>query len=199
MINFPRLSAAQKQELDLQAAMWCYMSNRPFTLFDSPFAKQFLHALNPAYKPPSRKSIAGHLLDSPYVIVKKRTDELITAMPNINVSTDGSSNIKSARIFNISIHSESGSLHYLSEDIFAKQMSAAANADWLRKHLLKICNNDPSRVNSVTTDTCKTMINMWDELESYEEFKLFFHPLRQSWNPADHQRRFRTAIHLQSR
>ena len=158
-INFPRLTPAQKEELDLQAAMWCYMGNHSFTMYENAFGRQFLKALNPAYKPPSRKFLAGHLLDSAYTVVKKRTDELIAAMPNINVSSDESSNVKSARICNISVHSESGSLYYLSEDIRAKQMNAVNNADWLRTHLLDLSNHNLSRINSVTMDTCSTMFS----------------------------------------
>ena|SRR5436190_24028921 len=105
------------------------MGNHPFTMYENAFGRQFLKALNPAYKPPSRKFLAGHLLDSAYNIVKKRTDELIAAMPNINVSSDERSNVKSARICNISVHSESGSLHYLSEDIRAKQMNFTSPSD----------------------------------------------------------------------
>ena len=171
IINFPRLTAIQKEEIDLQAAMWCYMGNHPFTMFDNEFGKQFLKSLNPVYEPPSRKLLAGRLLDSVYSTIKKRTEDIIAAMPNINISSDESSNIKSARICNISVHSESGSLHYLSEDILAKRMTAAGNADWLRTHLLNLSNQNPSRINSVTTDTCDTMFSMWEEFESYEEFK----------------------------
>src|SRR5579859_1324885 len=103
--------------------MWCYIGNHPFTLFDNEFGKQFLKALNTAYKPPTRQLLTGRLLDSVYTVVKKHTENIIAAMPNLNVSTDESSNIKSARICNISVHSESGSLHYLSEDILATRMT----------------------------------------------------------------------------
>src|SRR5579859_8065106 len=92
-------------------------------------------------------------------------------MPNINVSTDESSNIRGTRICNISVHSESGSYHYLSEDIGALQMNAIGNADWLRTHLLTLSNNDPTHVNSVTTDTCSTMFSMWEQFERYDDFK----------------------------
>jgi len=151
--------------------MWCYMGNHPFTVYDNPFGKKFLQTLNPAYKPPSRKLLSGQLLDSVFSVVKARTDEIIAAMPNINVTTDESSNIRGARICNISIHSDSGSLHYVSEDIRAKQMGAVANAEWLRSHLLTLSNNDPTRINSVTTDTCSTMINMWEQIEKFADFK----------------------------
>src|SRR5690348_14016997 len=30
LINFPRLSNSEKSDLDVQAAMWCFMGNHPF-------------------------------------------------------------------------------------------------------------------------------------------------------------------------
>src|SRR5579859_5069021 len=141
----------------------------PFTVFDSPFHKQFLKSLNPAFKPPSQNTISTHLLDKVFSVVKACTDEAISAMPNINVSTDESSNIRGVRICNISVHSESGSYHYLSEDIGALQMNAATNVDWLRTCTLS--KNDPTRVNSVTMDICSTMFSMWEQFEHYEDFK----------------------------
>src|SRR5579859_2016235 len=50
-------------------------------------------------------------------------------------------------------------------------MNAVANADWLRNHLLKLSNNDSTQVNSVTMDTCRTMFNMWEQLENYDDLK----------------------------
>ena len=175
-INFPRLSPSQKEEIDLQAAMWCYMGNHSFTMYENAYGKQFLNALNSAYKPLSRKSLSGPLLDAAFSAVKKRIDELIASLPNINVSSDESSIVNSTRICNISIHSESGSIHYLSQDIGAKRMNAINNADWLRGHLLELSNHNLSRINSVTTDTCNTMFSTWEELEKNDDFAhyLFF-------------------------
>ena len=121
--------------------MWCFLGNHPFNMFETPSAKKFLQLLHPAYKPPSRKTISGPLLDK---TTKTCTDEMIAALPNINVVTDESSNIRSARICNISVHIPSGSIHYVSEDIQAKQMNAIAAAQWLRNHLLVPSNQDPS-------------------------------------------------------
>ena len=50
-------------------------------------------------------------------------------------------------------------------------MNAVNNADWLRTHLLDLSNHNPSHINSVVTDTCSTMFSMWEQLESYDDFK----------------------------
>src|SRR5579859_6968077 len=61
--------------------------------------------------------------------------------------------------------------NYLSEDIRAKQMNAVNNEEWLRTHLLELSNHNPSRVNTVTMDTYSMMFSMWEQLESYNDFK----------------------------
>jgi len=176
-INFPRISKSEKANLDIQAAMWCFMGNHPFTMFESTFAMTFLHGLNSAYKPPSRKMISGPLLDAVYSQVKTRTDNVITTLQHINVIMDESTNINSTRISNISIQLDAGSLHYISEDIWTIQMTAFASAQWLRSHLINLVSNEPTRLNSITNDTCSTMFSMWGEIEKFPEFKhVFFVP-----------------------
>ena len=108
------------------------MGNHSFRMFENPFGKKFLHALNPAYKPPSQKTLSSPLLDSTYMSTQIRMNELIATMRNLNIVTDESNNIAGARICNILIHSASGSLHYISEDIHTKQMKAAAATQWLQ-------------------------------------------------------------------
>ena len=98
-------------------------------------------------------------------------DEMISSLPNLNVVTDESSNIRSARICNVSIHTPSGAIHYISEDIRAKQMNAIAVAQWLRNHILSLSNGDGSRINSIITDTCKLMFSMWSEMQKFVELK----------------------------
>jgi len=141
-LNFPRLSSEQKNDLDIQAAMWCFMGNYPFILFENPFTKAFIHSLNPVYKPSLRKMLAGSLLNTVYQEVKIYTENLIATFPNINVITDKSTNINTARICNISIHSAYGSFHYLSKDIEATQMTSLTSGQWLRTHLDNLSNGN---------------------------------------------------------
>src|SRR6266496_3545211 len=83
---------------------------------------------------------------------------------------DESSNVRHARICNISIHSEHDSLHYISEDIHAKQMTAVEAAKWLRNHLIGLSNEDLTRIKSITTDTCQLMFNIWAEVQNFNDF-----------------------------
>ena len=62
-------------------------------------------------------------------------------------------------------------MHYTSEDVGAKRMTAVGTAQWLRNHLATLTNGELTRVNSVTTDTYDTMFKMWTELQHDDEFK----------------------------
>src|SRR5579859_6101348 len=49
-LNMPHLMSQQKKDIDVLAAMWCYLGNLPFNVFESAIGKKFVHALHPAYK-----------------------------------------------------------------------------------------------------------------------------------------------------
>jgi hypothetical protein len=139
--------------------------------------KRAFHKLNPAYKPPTRKALAGPLLEKVYSNVKDKVDTVVQATKLLNIVTDESTNINKARIVNISIHTPSGVFHWRSDDIGARQMTSVNIADWTKHHLTKLCNNQFKRINSIATDTCNAMLKAWEILEKFDEFKhCFFIP-----------------------
>jgi hypothetical protein len=160
-----------KHLIDLKMAEICFVEAVPFSLFESETVKAALAHLHPAYKPPTRKAIAGPLLEESYTQLQSKVNQIVSGLPLLNIVTDESTNINNARIANISIHSHYGSFHYLSEDIGTKQMTAENTAVWLRTHLEVLSNGDWSRINSVTTDTCATMLSMWNKLREMPELK----------------------------
>src|SRR5579859_7314529 len=56
-INFASLTVQKKEDLDMLAATWCFLSNHPFNMFENTTGKMFVQSLNPAYKAPTRKTI----------------------------------------------------------------------------------------------------------------------------------------------
>lgn len=173
-LQIPRISPETKAQLDLLFASVCYVDGACFSLYESSTMQQALQRLNPAYKPPSRKTVAGPLLDVAYSTLKVRVDKAIRSEPWLNVITDESSNINNARICNISVHTGLGSFHWLSEDIGSKQATSLNIASWLRNHLQNLSNNDVSRINSVATDTCATMLKTWEILRGFADLKHIF-------------------------
>src|SRR5271156_1337822 len=163
-IAFPTMSKAQHDALDEDFAAVCYEEGLPFSLFESPAMKRALRRLNPSYKPPSRRQIAGPLLDKAYSKTKDKVEEYLDSLSELNVITDESSNINKARIANISIHTPIGSIHWLSEDLGSMQSTSVNMAEWLERHLHTLTHGNLERMNSCATDTCAAMISMWEHL-----------------------------------
>ena len=78
--------------------------------------KDALKKLNLAYKPPTAKVVGNRLLFSVYQSLKIKVDAYISTISYINFISDESTNISGSRIFNVFLHTESGALHYLSND-----------------------------------------------------------------------------------
>src|SRR5437762_3840004 len=96
-IDFPTISAKDKELLDLDFASVCYMDGRPFTLYESPAMKRAMHWLHSAYDPPNRQAISGRLLDASFERIKEETNTLLSSLPLLNIITDESDNINHAR------------------------------------------------------------------------------------------------------
>ena len=50
-------------------------------------------------------------------------------------------------------------------------MTTVNIADWIEYSLMKLCNGRFDRINSIATDTCSTMLKVWEILEQFDEFK----------------------------
>ena len=176
-IAFTKLLDQDKAKLDSAFANVCYAQSLPFNIYESDAMKDALYKLNPTYKPPTRKAIATHLLDSAYESLKVKIDATILAQHFLNVISDESTNINNNRIFNISLHTSNGALYWLSEDIGEEQMTAGNIANMLKTRLRELSNGDLQRINTVATDTCPTMFSVWELMRADNDFKhIFFIP-----------------------
>ena len=59
-------SQSTAQKLDKVIAQYFYACNIPFNVADSQHFKNMIAELRPGYKPPTRKCLAGKLLDTVY-------------------------------------------------------------------------------------------------------------------------------------
>ena len=60
-LNIPRLTEQQKEDINVVAAMWSFLCNNPFNMFQSPSGKKILQVLHQVLKPLSQKTISGPL------------------------------------------------------------------------------------------------------------------------------------------
>src|SRR5579859_5673762 len=174
MLQVSRISSETKAQLDLMFTSVCYVDGASLSLYESSTMKEALYCLNPAYKPPSHKTVTGPLLDIAYSNLKLCVDKAIRAEPWLNVVMDESSNINNVRICNISVHTSLGSFHWLSEDIGARQATSVNIAIWLQNHLQNLSNNDVSRINSIAIDIYATMLKTWEILHGFPDLKHIF-------------------------
>ena len=123
-IKFPKLLPEEKSKLNLAFAKVCYVQSLPFNIYESKTMRDAISKLNPTYKPPDGKAIATELLDVAYNTFKERVDSIIHALPHLNIIGNENTNINHTRIFNISIHTDHGAVHWLSEDIGHEQMTS---------------------------------------------------------------------------
>jgi len=164
-LAIPTLTSAQKHEFDLLCARIPLLHGHSFALFECEDMVSLFRKALPAYKLPSRHAIAGPLLDTVYMQVKTEVDSYLSSTRFLNVITDESTNINKNRISNISVHTDFGSLFYISEDIGTLQMNAHNIAAWVKSHLRDLSRGNFARINSISTDTCPTMFAMWEELK----------------------------------
>jgi len=177
VLNFPVLAKEEHKSIDLAFANVCYVQALPFALYESEAMKNALHKLHPAYKPPNRKAVGGPLLTTSYNSLKLQVLATVARLDFLNVISDESSNINGSRIFNTCLHTPQGALHWTSQDIAAKRLTAENVATTLRQLMHEISNGEYSRLNSLSTDTCDTMLKThWLMLQFPELKHVFFIP-----------------------
>ena len=97
----------------------------------------------------------------------KEVEAYIDGQDLLAISFDESSNVESDRIMNIAIATERGAFHYESIDLGTATVSAEFNAEIIGKRPLVITKEQVKRVNSISTDTCDTMLKTGRLLQSF--------------------------------
>jgi hypothetical protein len=163
--SLPTINAIKRQPLDLKLAKAIFVTGKPFSTFDDPTFQEFFGEFG--YKLPTRQAFGGSLLDEVYENVKKDVENQLRSSPFLSFTTDESSNITTDRMINYSVLTSSQDCFYWKT---VEAAEGALTAEILTSEFLKIAkeltNNDLSRVNALTTDTCSTMMSMWDKLHA---------------------------------
>ena len=176
-LHFPSIPADARKTCDLAFAKVCYVQALPFNVYESEAMKDALKTINPAYNPPNRIAVGGRLLDATDEALKVQVQQKIATLEHINIISDESTDINSSRILNICLHTPNGALHWLFEDVRDKRLTADNISTMLRDRMNDICQGRLERLNSLSTDTCETMLNTHRQLRQYPELKhLFFIP-----------------------
>lgn len=83
-----KVSKVGQQKLDFELAQSIFSANLPFSFVDNMYFKKFLNSLNPAYSVPSRKLLAGRLLEEQFAATQHTMKDYIKGK-NVTLSQDG--------------------------------------------------------------------------------------------------------------
>lgn len=101
VIQFVDTMTLQAQKnADKALAKAIYASNSPFYLVTNDYWQAAFKALRPSYKPPSRHSLAGPLLDAEYEAATVSMNNSIEKVSCITLVTDGWTNIEGESVIN---------------------------------------------------------------------------------------------------
>jgi hypothetical protein len=151
-----------------------YEAGLPLGFFDHFAVQAFFRRLRPAYKPPCRKRLSTTLLDESYRSVKAEVEEYLDKQDNLCLSFDESNDVANNRIMNISVTTERGAFYYENIDLSAASVTAEFCAEKIEQETRLITKGQLTRINSISTDTCGTMLKTARLLQALPSFQHAF-------------------------
>lgn len=106
---------SQKKNFDEQIARYVYATNAPFASVEHPEFIKMVRSLRPEYVPPSRKHIAGDLLDSTYHTEKEKCASMLNG-EIVTLGLDGWSNVHNEPVICVTLTTKEGNA-YLGDTI----------------------------------------------------------------------------------
>ena len=146
----------------------------PLTFFERPAVKAFLHRLRPAYNLPSRVRLSTELLEDSYQSVRQEVEEYLDKQDNLCISFDESNDIASNRIMNIAIITDRGAFYDQNVDIGAAKATAEFCFEKIEQRAQAITKGQLQRINSISTDTCGTMLKTARLVQAHPPFQHTF-------------------------
>ena len=89
--------------------------------------RDFLTALQPAYRSPSPYQLSGPLLDNNFETMKSNIDDIIEKSPRVDLIIDESATISNNRVINVSVHTTSGVFFHETSELPADDI----DSNWL--------------------------------------------------------------------
>jgi hypothetical protein len=162
-----RTSDDKKKEYDILCAELIFELNLSFRVSESDVFRAYSHALNPSYKPPSRKTIGGSLLDEIYGRRKSELTQFLATEENLTLVSDGWSNIRHDHIVNFVIvkqyaNGTSDSYFFSSKCTNGTEQTAENVFKDMDQVIQQI---GPDKLCAVVTDNCRVMQAVWDKIE----------------------------------
>ena len=159
------------------AAEPIFADGRPFGLLESRLMKRFLRKLSPTFDPPDRRAVAKQL-PAIYRSYKEMVRGYVDEVPFFNVIFDGSDNITSHRVINISVEVPGSVAFYWKTFDTSSTTHLAENCIQLvLPELEDLCGGKFSRINAFCTDTASVMRKTHADLARMDKFRHCFFSL----------------------
>ena len=97
---FDRMSKKEAADFDEAIAFGWYSAGLPFSAIENTHIRKAFGKLRPAYCPPTRKQLAGKLLDMVHAQIKVRVDQAISKAEHVTIATDGTTSINKESVLN---------------------------------------------------------------------------------------------------
>lgn len=159
-----RITQKENAAIDSKCARWIYQGALPLQTTESRAFLSFTRALNPAYKPPSRFSLAGPLLDNEFLALKKIVDAFVqrcVAVGNIVVGGDGWSDLSKNSIYNVVVFTPDPL--YVETEVWGESRHTAENTAAF--YAARIDALGARNVCAFVSDTEPKMRALWDLLQ----------------------------------
>jgi Protein of unknown function (DUF 659) len=101
-------------------------------------------------------------------------EEYLEKQDNLYISFDESNDVANNRIMNISITIKRGAFYYKNIDLDAITVSAELCAEKIKQQARSITNGQLKRINSISTDTCDTILKTTRLLQAFPSFQHIF-------------------------
>ena len=153
------MNAKQIADAKQQLCRMFYSENIPFHLIESPFFRDFISTLRPAFinHLPSRYEISNPLLNTSYEEMKKKVSSFMKNVEKICLVTDGWSNIRGDSIINF--------VFTTPRPIFHKSINATRDSHtgkFIGEELCKVISEiGPDRFAAIVTDNAANMKSAW--------------------------------------
>lgn len=154
-----KTSSETKTQLDHAISRFFYGYNIPFAVAEHELFKNMIAALRPGYQPPSRKALAGDLLDN---VSTELQTEMQTELQGKDVTLveDGWSNVHNDPVTATCVHVNGKSFFVKATDNGAAKKTAQYCKDQCSETMAEIEQKYECKVRSIVTDNEKKMQKM---------------------------------------
>ena len=166
-LGFGSTSSSMQHQLDLQFTRYIISSNTPFLQAENRQLGKLFDMLRPGSKVPSRKRVAGQLLEEVYAEEKQKVVKLLKDA-NVTLALDGWSTLQNEPIIGVSI-SVNGSCYLVNTiDTSGKSHDSDYLTELLKEEKLKVEKEFEVHVTSIVTDNAANMASMRRQITSEE-------------------------------